>query len=213
MILGISGKLSGGKTCTAVKYAYDQGLQGKKVLSNIRLNLPSNIRQTYIRDTEFIHFLKTNYDNPDQIKKVFHNSVFLVDEIVNLVSARKSSSGLNELITNFFMMCGKLSCDVVFTAQDLESMADKRLRSVCNVYANCFRISETNTSLIDQDRIVKGKVLIVVYFLFDLDILGKIIKQMVYDPSPYFSMYDTEEIVLLDRSKYLRGGTRDLRKW
>lgn len=207
MILGLGGKLSGGKTVTAVRYCYRKGLEGKKVISNIKLNFPKNykIDYVYMPNEKFIMFLKNNYNKPDVIKDLFYNSVLLLDEISNLLSARKSSSLLNELVTNFMMMLGKLNADCVYTFQVKDSQVDKRLREISQVYANCYRIDSKGNALIDKDRKLKEKVYIIVIYLRDLDILGEQVIPEIYDPSPFYNMYETEEIILLDRSKYMSG--------
>lgn len=210
MILGLGGKLSGGKTVTSVRFAHDQWLSGKKVLSNIELNFPRNNERCYkLTNEQFVDYLKANFDNQQAIRKMFENSVLLLDEIGNILSARKSTSLLNEMITQFIMMAGKLNCDIVYTAQLQESQADLRLRGVTNIYGNCYRYTaEGFKPLIFENRVVTEKILIVVIMEFDFDLLGRTITQMVYDPSPYYSMYDTKEITLLDRTKYLRGGSK-----
>lgn len=60
MIFGIGGKLSSGKTVTAVRYAYDEGKKGKKVISNIKLFFPKKIEVIYLNNTDTIEFIKNN---------------------------------------------------------------------------------------------------------------------------------------------------------
>lgn len=213
MIFGIGGKLSGGKTCTGVKFSHGQWLTGKKVISNIYIKFPEgDDRTVFIRNDQLVAFLKRYYMDSVKLKEFFFNSVLLLDEIVNLIGSRRSSTALNELFTNFFMMAGKLDCDVVFTFQVKESQVDKILREVCNVYANCYRINDKGVPLVFEERVYKGKIMIAVLLEFDFDILGMKYSKLVYDPEPYYKMYDTREITLLDRSAYMRGGVKDLRK-
>lgn len=212
MIVGIGGKLSGGKTVTMVRYAHDKWLKGKKVISNFRVKFSDTNENVYfMSNTVFVDWLKSNYMDQEALKDMFFNSVLLQDEIVNLASGRRTSTTLNEMITNFYMMAGKLDCDIVFSFQK-DTMADIRLREIANIYCNCYRISENKQPLIWKDRKVKEKVYIAVISMLDFDILGQQIVTEVYDPSPYFKMYDTREITLLDRSKYMRGGSKDLRR-
>lgn len=211
MIIGLGGKLSGGKTISMVRFAYRMGLRGKKIITNIHLNFPSNIEVIELSNEEFIDFLKENYDDQDKIKSMFFNSVLMLDEVSSLLSARKSTTILNELVTNFLMMAGKLDCHVIYTFQIKESQVDKRLREISQVYGNCYRINaNTGIPIIEGDRILSDKVLIMVVLEYDFDILGLKTTKEVFDPSPYFNMYNTREVVLLDRSKYMRGGKKDL---
>lgn len=213
MIFGISGKLSGGKTCTAVKFAYDRYLEGKKVISNFMINFPNDDRNIFMNNEQMVDFLKRNYQDQAALRKMFFNSVLIIDEVANLAGARGSSAtALNQMMTEFFMMAGKLDCDIVYTAQVQTSMVDKILRECTNIYCNCYRISDQGNPLIFENRIYSKKILIAVIMQFDFDILGSQIKTLVYDPEPYFKFYDTREITLLDRTKYMRGGSRDLRR-
>lgn len=211
MLMCCSGNLSGGKTIFTVKTAYERALKDKKkIISNIRLNLPDMVYE-FLDNERFVDFLRENYTNQEVLRKKFYNSVLLLDEAVNLISARRSTTGLNELITNFFMMAGKLDCDVFITAQILSSQIDLRLRDLLNVYVNCFRVTEDGRPLIFENRIYQGKIRIMVIMEFNFDIIGVKIVKFAFDPEPYYKMFDTREITLLDSSKYLRGGSKDLR--
>lgn len=215
MIFGIGGKLSGGKTCTSVMFAHEKFKEGKKVIANFNITFPEDPesdRVIFMRNDQIVDFIKGHYQDQESLRSMFYNSVLILDEIGQLISARASSTALNQLMTGFFMMAGKLDCDVLFTFQVKESMVDKILREVCNVYANCYRVTSDGEPLIFDSRIYPGKIAIVVVLEFDFDIMGMKYGQLVYDPTPYYAMYDTREITLLDRSLYLRGGSRDLRK-
>lgn len=210
----MGGKLSGGKTTTGTRFSIDKAMkEKKKIISNIRLfNLPEGIEFLWLPNEEFIKFLKLNYRNEDALMKMFFNSVLFLDEIVNIISARKSSTNLNEIVTNFLMMTGKLDCDVVYTYQVQESQVDKRLREIANIYANCYRVDRNLQPLINKPRIVNEKVYILVIMELDFDIAGKKYTQMLYDPSPYYKFFNTREMNLTDTSKFMRGGIYDLRK-
>lgn len=211
MILGLGGKLSGGKTVTAVRYCLQKGLQGKKIISNIKLNFPKEIKVIFLDNEEFVDYLKENYQNQEMLRKMFFNSVIFLDEIVNLISARKSTTILNELITNFMMMAGKLDADVVYTFQVKDSQVDLRLREISQVYGNCYRYTTNGVPLIDKPRIINQEIIIVVILEYDFDILGKKIGAIQFNPKKYYHLYDTREVTLLDRSKYMSGGIKDLK--
>lgn len=210
MIFGIGGKLSSGKTCTAVKYAYDEGLKGKKVISNIKLFFPPEIEVVYLNNEDTISFLKNNAESPQTLYKMFFHSVVLWDEITNLLNARKSGSLLNDLFTSFIMYAGKMDADIVFTYQIRGSQVDKRLREICNLYGNCYKVTQDGKPIIFGPRIVNKKIYIVVAMLLDLGLFGSRVIKEVYDPEPIYKLYDTREIILLDRSKYLKKGKKSL---
>lgn len=213
MIIGVGGNLSGGKTVTGVRFCYNKGLQGKKVLSNIKLNFPKEIKYEFISNTELVEFIKTYYEDSDKIREKFENSVMLLDEIVNLLSARKSGSALNELLTNWFMMLGKLSTDVVLTYQLGSSQLDNRVReAIITKEAYCFRMNNKKKMILDNtDRIINEKIYILIIWIENLGIFKKTTAE-IYDPQDYFKMYDTKEITLMDRSVFIKGGAKDLTK-
>ena len=213
MIIGLGGNLSGGKTVTAVRFAYEQGLKGKKIISNIKLNFPENIQVEYMSNPEFIEFIKINYENSEALKRKFYNTVFLADEIVHLLSGRRTTSTIAELLTNYFMMCGKLNQDVVMTYQLGTSQLDNRIReAVMNKEGICLRCTNKGIVFDNSERILNEKIYILIIWQTSLGFLGNKRGYEIYDPSIYFPMYDTREIVLMDRTVYLKGGTKDLTK-
>lgn len=203
MNIGMGGNLSGGKTAFAVWLTVHSD-PDKRIISNIWLDIPG--REVFlIKNSDLIEFLIENYENQEKLFSFFGNSVLLLDEITNLINARRSGANINEIFTTFLMMCGKLDCDVLFTYQILESQVDKRLREITNVYAHCQRIdAETGMPMFFMPRITSKKVLIRVLLEFNLEVYGIVQKQFVFDPSTVFSLYNTREIVLLDRSRYLK---------
>ena len=207
-IIGSGGKLSGGKTVTGIFLLNEVGIkQGKKIISNIRLK---DIDYTFIENDYFIRFIKQNIKNQKALMKLFFNSFLLLDEIRGLISARKSTSNLNELLTSFFMMLGKLDCDLYYTYQVLESMVDKQLRLVTDYILKTYRITKDG-KLYSGPRIAKQDILIRVEVYIYENEIEQFIGSFVYDPKPYFNRYNTREITLVDRDKYTRGGRYDLR--
>lgn len=210
MILGIGGKLSGGKTNFAVKVCAEKVQEGKRIISNIPLFLPNT---RYVRSADIIEELREHYEDSEYLKEFFKDSILLLDEIVNLLQARGSGSvALNQIITNFIVLTGKIDCDVIYTFQVEESQVDKILRDICNIYAECYRIGENGKPIVFATRKVKEKIRILVLMEMDFGLLGKQTMQFTYDPEPYYNLYDTTDFNLLDRTRYLRGGSRDLRR-
>jgi len=212
MIIGFGGNLSGGKTVTCVMLAYQQWLLGKKIISNITLNFGNNKNVVLMKNSEFVDFLIRNFEQPDKIKEMFFNSVLILDEITNLLSARKSTTNLNELITNFIMMAGKLDCDVLYTYQILNSQVDKRLREICNIFCECYRVDSKGQLIFYKPRVVREKIYIKVIMEIEFGIFGIRFKQFTYDPEPFYQLYDTREVTLLNRAMYQRGGSRAIIK-
>lgn len=202
MIIGIGGKLSGGKTCTMVHLALKLHKENKKkIVSNIKLY---GVEYTYIESEELIDFIIRNKRNEEEIKRVFYDSVLLIDEIRNLISARKSSSNLNEVITQFLMMLGKLDCFCLYTYQVLGSQVDLQMREITSYQLECFRIDEKGKNLQFEKRVLPYPVYILVavyeYTLEKLVYLGK----FILDPVNVYKFYNTREIIIVDRDKYLK---------
>jgi hypothetical protein len=206
--------MSGGKTVSMVRFAYEEGLKGKKIISNIHLNFPENINVEYMKSSVLIEFIKVYYENSEMLKHKFFNTVVIADELVNVISSRKASSNLNEMITNWCMMISKLQAHLVYSFQ-METQIDIRLRNVTNKIVTCFRFGKSNGkwSMIDpESRTTTEEIQIVQISLNDYGLLGKKLKAESFDPKPFFNMYDTFEMTLLDKTEYLKGGNKDLGK-
>lgn len=202
MITGAGGKLSGGKTAFCVReIIVNAEVSGKKVISNIKLQ---NVEYQHMPNEMFVEIIQNAVNDSELLRKTFFKKILFLDEITHLLDARKSSSNLNVLITNFFMYIGKLDCDVYFTYQVLDSQVDTRVRDVCNVNAECIRLDSYGRPIIFRDRILDEQVYILVIKIMDLGpLLGKKVRAEVFDPLPYVKYYDTREMVSLDREKYL----------
>lgn len=205
MNIGLIGNLSGGKTVTAIRLSKE--LFNKPIIANIGL-----VDSKFISNDMFVEIVKKNYERPDELRKIFGNKTLLLDEIYNLISARRSSTTLNELLTNFFMMLGKINSHLIYTSQVVTSQTDRRVRDLTSLFGECYRIDVNGKPLIFDDRKVKQKIFIAVIYEI-ITIKGVMNFTDVFDPAPYFKMYNTEEITLLDRTQYLKGGLKDLRKW
>lgn len=201
-VFGCGGNLSGGKTVTSVMFLKDAETKGKKIISNIKLY---HTKYTLMSYDQFISILQKYRNDQDKLMEIFFNSVMLWDEARNLLSARKSTTNLNEMTTSFLMMAGKLDCDVIYTYQVLTSMIDLQLREITHFFLDCKRVDIRGKPIIGQKRILDEKILIEVR-LCQLDKDDNLVwtgKKFVFDPAPFYKFYNTREIVLLDRERYL----------
>lgn len=207
MNVGIGGHLSGGKTNFGLAIVLDWSDMGKskKIISVVKLN---EISHTYYTNDELVEFLIKWKDSPEMLKKVFYNSVLFLDEIRNFISARKSTTNLNETFTQFLMMAGKLDCDVVFTYQVYTSQVDLQLREITDYNFECERVTENLEPLPFSEarkRIPSIPVRILVTMMeFDGDKLIPTDKRFAYDPLEFSRYYNTRQMLILDRDKYLK---------
>lgn len=200
-VLGLGGALSGGKTVTCMYFIKEALKEGKKVISNITLY---GIPYTNMSFDQFIAILQKYRNDQKKLMEIFYNSIMLWDEARNLISARKATTNLNEMSTSFLMMAGKLDCDIVYTYQVLTSMIDLQLREITTYFLDCTRIDSKGNPIMGKKRILDEKVLILVrLMMYENEQLNYTGKKFIFDPEPYYKYYNTREIVLLDREKYL----------
>jgi len=205
--IGIGGRLSSGKTNFGLGLVLDLSKYGKekKIISLVKLY---NVEHIYYTNEEFVDLIIKYKDNPEMLKKLFFNSVLYLDEIRNLISARKSTTNLNEAITQFLMMAGKLDCDVVFTYQVYTSQVDLQLREITDHNFETER-RDINLKVLSFDqsrkRIPDIPVrILVTLMVFDGDKLIASKIQFAYDPLIYAKYYNTRQLLILDRDKYLK---------
>lgn len=201
------GSLSGGKTLTGIYIIVNRQIKtGKKIISNIKLKYLDNYE--YLSNKDFVDFILENYEDIDKLRDKFYNVILFLDEITHLLTARKSISDLNEKITSICMYLGKLNADLVYTAQDYESMVDLRLRGITPRIAECLRvkvIGEDVEFVSDEEkRIVDYKINILV--IWEIRSLFGLVQyeSELLDLESYYKYYDTEEMLTLDRSRYLK---------
>lgn len=203
-IIGFGGKLSGGKSVTAMMMLEDDYNKGKKIISNIPLFFPDNSKIRYIESEALADFILKHYKDQQKIEEIFLNSTLFIDEVRNLLSARKSMSNLNELITQFLMMLGKLDCNFYYTFQIFGSQVDLQLREITHYVFECKRIDENGNDY-NGPRISEKKIYINVKIY---EVVGEGMRytgtQFTYDPQPFFKYYNTREFIIVDREKFLK---------
>lgn len=199
MNIGLGGKLSSGKTVIGLSYVIDALKNNKKIISNIELDL----QYTHLSNEGFLRYIIKALDNPDLLNKMFFNSCLFLDEISQLLDARKSTSYVNDLVTNFIIMAGKLDCDIIFTYQILESQVDLRLREICDLFGYCIPLDENlNPMFLRTKRIIENQIYILVLYTLNLGTFGNFEYYKLYDPKPFYKLYNTREIVLLNRDLF-----------
>ncbi|MDT8385157.1 MAG: zonular occludens toxin domain-containing protein [Gammaproteobacteria bacterium] len=140
----ITGKLGSGKTLAAVGRARDYLNSGKKVVSNVDLNLDKmyseRSRKTYVRIPD-----KPNIDDLNAIgrgsNKVDESTygLLVLDELGTWLNTRNWSDKARLPVLDWFLHARKLGWDILFIVQDI-SLIDKQARdSLCEFLVICRR--------------------------------------------------------------------------
>lgn len=205
MITAFLGNLSAGKTCLCVRCVFGLAADtGRKVFANIALHFPKPYDDlyTYIPTEDFP---KEVTGNPER----FQDSIILLDEAAVILEARRSSAGVNLDFTQFITQLGKLGVDLFYTAQILTSQIDLRLRELGDLYVFCNRMVFINgvwRPAYTMPRILPKETPIMIDAVAVLRIMGGLqqkINRFKYLPKEFdFSLYDTREIVMVDRERF-----------
>lgn len=221
-IIAFEGPLSSGKTKTAVELIKLDIKDKKRVVSNIHLQ---GINHTYIQSEDLANFIIQNHtpDKYEIIKHHFDYSVFLIDEIYQLLSSKRSSSNMNEIITQFMMMMGKLDTDVLYTLQRF-MMLEINVRNITNKLITCERIDHSGKpytkyripyytpdgKIIPEqlkgpnDKLLPLWIRCKIYDVITSDELKFTGLSFVHSAIKGNETYNTRELIIVDREKYLK---------
>lgn len=188
MIIGLLGDLRSGKTLTAVKELKKLYDNGYNIYSNIHLNFPS--KKITLEQLEKI--VETGHGFGDD------DAVVFIDEIHIWLDSRVSVSKRNRIVSYFLLQTGKLgkSSDYgmifIYTTQYAD-LIDKRLRKPTIISGFCEK-HEINTDglkrkifVVEWHKIVNGE---------------EHIRKECYFGEKYYPLYDTREIVKMEKSSY-----------
>lgn len=201
MITGILGNRGSGKTLTAVIYAYHKYLDGYTIYSNIKLNFP------YIPyDIDLLmDFAESG--------KYFGETLFLLDEVHILFDSRSSGKTRNRIFSYFLNQSSKNALDIIYTTQ-FSRQAEIRLRLntevviTCNARCIVYKTVGSNPIIIPNYRPKKDDYKVITWIrtktikFSDTGYDTEIIR--TYNGNPYFKLYDTREVVKIERDKYER---------
>lgn len=193
------GVMSSGKDVTATAFLKDcLNKKPLKIISNCYLNFP---RVTMISTEEL--YLK--HKDPE----FFRNSYLYITEMHTILESRSSTSLINKNFTMFLTQIGKLNCKVIYTSQ-LQGQIDLRLRQWTPYMFICEKFVLRNNMLQSPNFWDPRKLKEQIYINLTLtwvDIEGK--EQFMHygtitPTDEDFKLFDTEEIITLDREKFMR---------
>lgn len=143
-VYSVEGKLGTGKTLFAVWRAQEALMEGRRVASNVDLNLPALTplrRSSYIRipDKPSSHDLNAiGHGNPDSYDED-RNGVLILDELGTWLNSRSFQDRDRAAVLDWLIHARKLGWDVYLIVQDA-NMIDKQVReSLIELQVRCMR--------------------------------------------------------------------------
>jgi len=146
MIYVITGHLGGGKTLLSVELARQYLVAGKRVASNITLNLeylvPADnearwIKLPYIPTADHLRQLGDGYDGPYDEERF---GLIVLDEAGTWLNSRDwNDKGRRELF-HWLTHARKKGWDIALIIQDFESLDAQIRRSITEIYVDCSRL-------------------------------------------------------------------------
>lgn len=179
MIHLVLGRQGSGKTLFLVRQAYLCYLQGKKIYSNIKLNFPFN-----------------QLDYQEIVDCKYHDAVILLDEIAQLLPARRSMRKSSvKICDGFLSMARKLNVEIWGTTQTPRKV-DVRFREEADYVYFCDKYAFNHNQWM---KIIHNQNLpLSVPIMISLDVIETITdRQLKYSfmGNKYFAMYDTRQII------------------
>lgn len=186
MIVGIIGGIGSGKTLTMTKLLFDDYKKGYDIFTNFGIKF-----EQFDKELEK-HGVVNKLDNEffeNYAKSKFNiiNSTVAIDEAHVFIDSRRAASPRNKVFSKFITQSRKRSVDLYYTTQDKSTFhfetsgqVDLRLRKLTDYIVFCSLYS------------INGKVFVVNEW-YDNALLY--IGRKVFHGNPYFSKYDTNEII------------------
>lgn len=169
VVLIFIGEMGGGKTLSAVRQCYAYYRKGFTIYSNIKLAFP-------YKEFSLKAFLKMKED-----KFSMRNSVIFIDEIHIWADSRNSQKKRNKVMGYLINQTRKRSVRVLGTTQSFD-LVEKRIRNRTNLLTYCRKGRKDGKPIIIQE-------------LAKLHSRDLKIRKSWFFASPYYRLYDTDEIV------------------
>jgi hypothetical protein len=179
MIHLVLGRQGSGKTLFLVRQAYLAYKKGKKIYSNIKLNFPFN-----------------ELDYQDIIDCKYHDAIILLDEVAQLLPARRSMKKSSvSIVDGFLSMARKLNVEIWGTTQTPRKV-DVRFREEADYIYFCDKFAFKNYQWM---KVLHNQNLAVnIPLMVSLQVIETISGEQIkysFLANPYFSMYDTKQII------------------
>lgn len=216
MIICLWGGVGSGKSITVVKEMVDN--ESDIVFSNFRLKQPRDKPKIFHHRLKYTDIIKygekkkdhrVNWDFWDDVRKKYKSYSIYLDEVHNIIHARRSMSSENILFSKFLSQIRKILQDhptnhIYFISQTLRKI-DVDFRELAQMFIQCesYTVKKTTTLLSGKKKVDK-KVYVVNSFYSPAQVLGQhgeidIRVRSAYKrkflANPYFKYYDTLDFV------------------
>lgn len=178
MLYCFIGQMGGGKTLSAVRLVYLLHKRfGYKIYSNIHLNLP------------YERFNKKKLKELIRDKEKLKNIILLIDELHTIIDSRSSMSKDSKALSYFINQTRKRNVTLIGTTQSWR-LVDVRFRNRVHQLIYCRNLTPGAKKDV--------KIMCEAAEVNDDDFIAGVKKPsppMVFRADPFFSLYDTNEIV------------------
>lgn len=174
MIICFIGTVGSGKTISMTIEAYKYYKRGMSIYANYGLSFPHTKLD------------KQTFDRLIRDKESLQDCVILLDEVHIWLDSRSSMGKKNKAISYFLLQTRKRNVRLLCTTQHFHQI-DKRLRDTTDVLVYCENMTN-KTSLVTG-----GLTLIKLEYFKQYS--GEPSSTKVLNVTPFFSLYDTTEIV------------------
>ncbi len=197
--IGFFGVMSSGKDVLGTKFLrYCLSNKKRRVIANCWLKVPNFTRLT--NDELYLKHKDAEF---------FRNSYLYITELHTILESRSSNALVNKNFTMFLTQIGKINCKVIYTSQ-LEGQIDLRMRAwtpyrfITEKYV--FRDGTFRQPDFFDDRKLNEPIFIKIILNYTTIQGEDIFKELgMYEADKIdFSVFDTEEIITLDREKFMR---------
>lgn len=208
MIIGFIGSRGSGKTLSMTIEAYKKYKQGYKIYSNYHLNFPYT---PYTVD-DLLAFAESGM--------YFGNTTFLIDEIHIYFDARCSGKARNRIFSYFVNQSSKNDIDIYYTSQ-FSRQVEIRIRLnteiVVESVAKCllYKTKYSKPTILENYRPKPNDYFCKTYVTnkiikFSDSGLDKITKR-IYLGNKYFKLYDTKQVVKMQKDVFDIAKSQDKR--
>lgn len=207
----ITGKLGAGKTLCAVGRIQEYLEQGRKVATNLDLNIEhltdedskhAPIRLPDKPRLEDLELLGRGHDEEEPDEK--QNGLIVLDECLDFLDSRTWRDKERGPVLSWMRHARKLRWDVMFLLQDVESADGQLVRQLCEHLVMCRRADRMKVLGVRPPKVHIANV------HYGQNLTAPLVDRWIYRGAGLYKAYDTEQC-FTDQVEYLPEGPVDMR--